>query len=294
MGVPQKTERRGSDVATNANANPQTPQLPPPPVQAAPKHTEVEQRLVDGTCLTCTGITHFTQSMAAAREPARCIGLTRLLRVPPPPFTFAADVEAAAKRRDGAMRKRHPAGTERAYEVTFGVSCVTSKMEVEGVAPVKVSGVTIAAYGTAGDKIPSPPQLAQQQLEREQQQQQQQQQQGKAKSGLAAEAQTQQTPGAAPLSSNLSELMRGGDPGAVAERVSSVAADLWATRVLPVVSWTVDFWKPEAPWTYPERYVNFTYKYFNAMGAHVQKSAKFGQKMVNFWLPSTGGNAGDS
>ena len=44
----------------------------------------------------------------------------------------------------------------------------------------------------------------------------------------------------------------------------------------------MDFWKPEAPWTYPERYVNFTYKYFNAMGAHDLRF-ELGNPLIAVW-----------
>ena len=257
----QNAQEESVDAPTASAKSPaQTPQT------ASRNGQELkDQRLVDGSCMTCTGLTYFTRAMKESRQPARCYGFSTLRRLPPLPFTLLEEIDEEAKRRDKSALQRHPEGSKMAYEVTAGVTCVTSKMEIEGISPLKISGIALAAYG--GEKTPrvlTP----------------EQKRQAKARA-LSAHNST-----AEPSSSGEENLLPPSrDASAIIDRAKTTFLDLWTTSIVPVATWTYDFWKPEHIDTYPKRFINFQKKYFAAMGEHVHKSAIFGQKMVEFWLP---------
>ena len=266
----QNVQEESIDAPTPSAKSPaQTPQT------ASRNGQELkDQRLVDGSCMTCTGLTYFTRAMKESCQPARCYGFSTLRRLPPLPFTLLEEIDEEAKRRDKSALQRHPEGSIMAYEITAGVTCVTSKMEIEGISPLKISGIALAAYG--GERTP-----------RVLTPEQKRQAQARAPSAHNSTAEPSSSGGdnVLPPPRDASAIFNRATGTVNTDVVKTTFLDLWTTRIVPVATWTYDFWKPEHIDTYPERFINFQKKYFAAMGEQVYKSAIFGRKMVEFWLP---------
>jgi len=90
----------------------------------------------DDHCVSCTGITMLTASMAAYKQKPMCIGFTRNHKTnPPKPFTVVDEILLAAE-LEHAEREKHEADGRKVGYMCIGTSYRTIGMEKAGMFPI--------------------------------------------------------------------------------------------------------------------------------------------------------------
>jgi hypothetical protein len=107
------------------------PKLPSVPEKAVESSNTKPDKLINGKCTTCAGLTYFSHVMSQNRSKPICIGYRQKRDVPP----IMIDVEAEAK------KQVNPSVYDDSsfYFIGAGMTIYTPKMEQDGWAPLSKS-----------------------------------------------------------------------------------------------------------------------------------------------------------
>lgn len=91
-------------------------------------------------CWSCRGLTYFSTAMRDQNKKPVCLGMSRTLASPPPPFLSMGEIDRAALEQVGEEEDSLWRETERTrpmdiYYLCFGTAVVTSKMKKDGGMP---------------------------------------------------------------------------------------------------------------------------------------------------------------
>jgi hypothetical protein len=276
MSAPLKESNTvsGAALSSSGAAAPLPPALGPGPTAGKGDADALgNPPLVDGRCFSCTGVTYFSSALAEAREPAVCYGFRRAHVVPPPPFSFAGDVEKAARNQTPpAEIETRANGTF--FNMAIGTTLTTPKMQKDGTTPY-------CAYGLAMTGEQPGLKRRQQQLEP-----------------------AKPPPGAAPIpgAAATHAALAGKASDAAGGKKQTDAAEPWALvpflaspaafqqHVVDMAGRAGSFWS-KAVVNYPARYVAFVGKMRdNAVGT-CERMIDFSGKMLGYWAPPPRGGS---
>lgn len=274
MSAPQRKESNTASGAAQSNsgaAAPLPPALGPGPTAGKGDAAKAPGNppLADGRCYSCTGVTYFSSALAEAREPAVCYGFRREYVVPPPPFTFADDVEKAAQ------NQIPPAETEARANGTFfnmaiGTTLTTPKMQKDGMTPY-------CAYGLAMTGEQPGLKRRKQQLDP-----------AKPPPGAAPVPGTTTAAGKASDAAEGKKKTDAAEPWSLVPFLASPAA--FQQHVVDMAGRAGSFWA-KAVVNYPARYVAFVAKMRDSTVSTCERMVDFSGKMLGYWVPPPRGGS---